>query len=247
MVVSLQDFCAVEGPFVSTLTRDAIRNSLLGSSLGGTLQIPSPSAALSSPKIQDERGLSSLDPIEVFTHLVSHRPSPVSSVAPGTSTTTWLRTLISMSVVTACVDLDRMWSERPAHTEGIDRMAQELSSLHEALQGDIRTVSVFALRLPPPAEKDLGDCISTLQRIAARVKNEEEQTRADAERRSRSTNLEMAQRSIAESRSTIACKASANGYSTPFLSLTMFKLSNRPRRRLSPTLPRLVHLWHERA
>lgn len=215
MIISLQAFCAAPTTHsFARLTHDALRNTLLRSSIGGIMQIPKPSTVLRSPQSQDARGVSSLDAIDVFTHLMMHRPSSILPVVPGTATTIWLRALTCMSMMTVCVDLDRILRGQPARLEEIDRNAQELSRLHETVQDDIRTVSCFVQGLTPPTEKDLRPDINALQRIAAKIKSEEEQSRAEADSRSRITNLEMAQRSIAESRSTIACKSLSSGCST---------------------------------
>lgn len=112
-----------------------------------------------------------------------------------------------MTMVRICLELEQMWRTYPAQLEDVEVVVQELSSMHESVQCDIHTLSAFAACLSPSAEKDLGASLGALQRLAGSIKYEEEQRRADGERRSRSINLEMAQRSIAESRSTIACES----------------------------------------
>lgn len=193
-------------PFRDCRFADEVRTKLLRTCLGGMLHAQRPSTVLQASPPQGARGLPSLDPMEVFCHLLAHGSNPDSPATAGASSTAWLRVLTSMSTINVLFHLEGQQSTEPRRRELIEAMAWQLSSLYDTVQCDIRAVSDFARRLPASREKDLEQSISALQRLAANVSYKERLMRATMESATQNTNLEMAQRSIAESQSTIACR-----------------------------------------
>lgn len=176
-------------------------------------------------------------------YLAADEDDSITRVVKGQPTSHWLNAVIRTIAF--------RYSYRPSNLrkqlsgiedDDYEAFCDEVATEHQAAKLDLFKIESF---LAQHRDLDRSNCASALHSLAIVVENlraEYENICAGFERRSTLKSLEMARRSIDESRATIRCKARVRS--------TVEKLtvvySDLARHNILTDQPCFIHLWHER-
>ncbi|KAF2171071.1 hypothetical protein M409DRAFT_51296 [Zasmidium cellare ATCC 36951] len=177
-------------------------------------------------------------------YLAVDEDDSITRVAKGQPTSHWLNAVIrTIAFRYSCRPSNLRTKLSSMEDDEFEAFCDEVATEHQAAKLDLFKIESFLAR---HRDLDRSNCASALQSLAVTVeylRADYENICASFERRSTLRSLEMARRSIDESRATIRCKVRVR---SAVHQLTV-AYSDLARDSILTDQPCFVHLWHERA